>query len=106
MNNAIERVLGRLNPAAWGGDARLLGRVHSSGEFASILNRERDRADRTGQEFSLVVYEFSPGSRRFTEKRLLVSSLLQRIRSTDDIGWLEDGRLAAVLPHTTPDGAW
>ena len=36
----------------------------------------------------------------------LEAILAQRIHSTDDIGWLEDGRLAATLPHTPPDGAW
>jgi lipopolysaccharide/colanic/teichoic acid biosynthesis glycosyltransferase len=35
-----------------------------------------------------------------------VAILAQRIRPTDDIGWLEDGRIAAALPHTLPDGAW
>jgi lipopolysaccharide/colanic/teichoic acid biosynthesis glycosyltransferase len=106
MNTAVERFLHQINRVVRAGDTRLFDRVHSSGEFASILNRERDRADRTGQEFSLVVYEVASGSRRSAPTRRLVSTLLQRIRSTDDIGWLEDGNLAAVLPHTTPDGAW
>jgi hypothetical protein len=35
-----------------------------------------------------------------------VSILSHRIRSTDEIGWLEDGRIGVVLPHTMPDGAW
>src|SRR5512134_2697182 len=106
MNDTIGRVLGQVNRVVRAGDAKLFDRVHSSGKFATILNRERDRTDHTGKEFSLVVYEVAASGRRSAATRLLVAALLQRIHSTDDIGWLEDGNLAAVLPHTTPDGAW
>ena len=106
MNTAFERTLDLIHRVVGASDAKLFDRVHSNGKFASILNRERDRADRTGQEFSLVVYEVAAGNRHSDSTRRLVSTLLQWIRSTDDIGWLEDGNLAAVLPHTTPDGAW
>ena len=80
--------------------------VHSAGEFSAILNRERDRSDRTGQEFSMVVFEVGAGGRKSEAARILVPILAQRTRSTDDIGWLEDGRLAVALPHTPTDGAW
>jgi lipopolysaccharide/colanic/teichoic acid biosynthesis glycosyltransferase len=80
--------------------------VRSHREFASILNRERDRADRTGQGFSLVVFELGADGENSPCTRLLVPILTNRVRSTDDIGWLEAGRLGVVLPHTTPDSAW
>jgi len=80
--------------------------VHSAEVFASILNRERDRTDRTGQEFSMVVFEAGAGIRKSPSTRNLVTILTQRIRSTDDIGRLGDGRIAAVLAHTSSDGAW
>ena len=102
----MKRVLKHINPAARLRDAKNLRRVHSAKEFASILNRERDRTDRTGQEFSMVVFETGAGSRRSAAVRNLVAILAQRIHSTDDIGWLEDGRIAVTLPHTSPDGAW
>ena len=79
--------------------------AHSAREFASILNRERDRTDRTGQEFSLAAFDVDNGRGKQSSARLLVEILLQRIRSTDDIGWLRDGRIAAVLPHTKTDDA-
>jgi lipopolysaccharide/colanic/teichoic acid biosynthesis glycosyltransferase len=74
--------------------------------FSSILNRERDRADRTGQEFSMAVFEVGNGGKKTAAARNLVPILTHRIRSTDGIGWLPDGRIAAVLPHTLPDRAW
>ena len=80
--------------------------VRSHREFASILNRERDRADRTGQGFSLVVFVLGTDGENSSSARLLVPILTNRVRSTDDIGWLEDGRLGVVLPHTAPDSAW
>ena len=102
----MNRALNHMNPAVRLRDGRMLHRVHSAGEFASILNRERDRTDRTGQEFSMVVFETGAVSRRSAPVRNLVAILAQRVHSTDDIGWLDDGRIATTLPHTPPDGAW
>ena len=79
--------------------------VHSAKAFASILNRERDRTDRTGQEFSLVVFETGAAPRKSPSIRDLVTVLSERIRSTDDIGWFGDGRIAVALPHTPSDAA-
>jgi len=102
----MKRVLHHIQRAVRLRDGESFHRVHSAREFASILNRERDRTDRTGQEFSMVVFGTGAGSRRSAAVRNLVAVLAKRIHSTDDIGWLEDGRIAAVLSHTTPDGAW
>ena len=102
----MNHVLTHFHQAFQTGDGESSGRVHSAREFASIINRERDRTDRTGQEFSLVVFATGDGSRRSASLRNFVAILAQRIRPTDDIGWLEDGRIAAALPHTIPDGAW
>ena len=102
----VNHVLTQIHQALRQGDVESSRRVRSAREFASILNRERDRTDRTGQEFSLVVFETGDGPRRSASVRNFVAILAQRIRPTDDIGWLEDGRIAAALPHTVPDGAW
>jgi lipopolysaccharide/colanic/teichoic acid biosynthesis glycosyltransferase len=80
--------------------------VHSAGRFAVILNRERDRADRTGREFSLVAFDVPTDHRKFAAARTLLQILVRGIRSTDDIGWLRDGRVAAALSHTGTDAAW
>jgi lipopolysaccharide/colanic/teichoic acid biosynthesis glycosyltransferase len=102
----MKRYLDHMNPLTWLRDTKLFNRVHSSREFASILHRERDRADRTGQEFSMAVFEVSNSGRKTHAARDLVPILTQRIRSTDSIGWLADGRIGAVLPHTRTESAW
>ena len=102
----MKRYLDYINPLTHLRDAKIFNRVHSSVEFASILNRERDRADRTGQEFSLAVFEVGNGKRKTHTARDLVPILTQRMRSTDAIGWLADGRIGVVLPHTRPECAW
>lgn len=80
--------------------------VDPAEDFATVLNRERDRSDRTGQEFSLVVFEVRADGPDLEAARKLASLLTERVRSTDNVGWLEDGRLAVVLPHTSAEGAW
>jgi lipopolysaccharide/colanic/teichoic acid biosynthesis glycosyltransferase len=87
-------------------NAKQVRALHSAREFASILNRERDRSDRTGQEFSLVVFEGNGNTGKYSTARRLVPILARRVRSTDDIGWLKDGRIGVALPHTASDGAW
>jgi len=95
-----------MNPLNRLREAKIYNLVYSSSDFSSIINRERDRADRTGQGFSLVIFEVGNGKRRSDSVRNLVPILTHRIRSTDAIGWIEDGRIGAILPHTTTDSAW
>jgi lipopolysaccharide/colanic/teichoic acid biosynthesis glycosyltransferase len=103
---SMKRYLDLINPLVRLRDAKIFNRVHSSMEFASILHRERDRADRTGQEFSMAVFEVGNGNSKTHAARNLVPILTHRIRSTDSIGWLANGRIGAVLPHTRPECAW
>jgi lipopolysaccharide/colanic/teichoic acid biosynthesis glycosyltransferase len=76
-------------------------------EFSSVLRRERDRADRTQDVFTLVALGLSPAQRCDDAYGRILGRILQtRLRSTDEAGWLPDGRLGIVLPHTPEDGAW
>ena len=102
----MKSYLKHINPLTRLRDAEIFNRVHSSREFASILHRERDRADRTGQEFSMAVFAVGNGGKKTAAARNLVPILTHRIRSTDAIGWLADGRIGSVLPHTRPECAW
>ena len=74
--------------------------------FARILRRERDRADRTLDDFALVAADLGTcvndrgWCRRF--ERVLAS----RMRSTDEAGWLAPLRVGIALPHTDEAGAW
>ena len=87
-------------------DAKIFNIIYSSRDFSSIIHRERDRSDRTGQGFSLVIFEVGNGRIRSASVRNLVPILTHRIRSTDAIGWFEDGRIGVILPHTTTESAW
>ena len=95
-----------MNPLKRIMDAKIFNIVSSTRVFSSIIHRERDRSDRTGQGFSLVIFEVGNGKNRSDSVRNLVPILTHRIRSTDAIGWLEDGRIGVILPHTTTESAW
>ncbi len=72
-----------------------------------ILERERARADRTGQEFSFVVFD-PDGAEAGNGACLhrLADYLARRIRATDVIGRFDEKSLGVVLPATTSEGAW
>ncbi len=93
---------------------RLLGRslgleelpgVRSTGELRHCLRRERARADRNGQELSLLTLDLTSarqGSLAVSELLLRVSG---RVRATDEVGWIERTAIAVLLPDTNSDGA-
>ena len=95
---------------------RLLGRtvqgfngIHSPEEFRLILDRERARANRSGDKFSLVVFEFGntgDGNGSSLAVEHLTRILFKRIRMTDTVGWFDETSIGTVLPGTTGEGAW
>ena len=81
--------------------------IPSPEEFSRILMRERERSDRSGVGFSLVVFETGNPQKDNDLASLLISSLLsRRHRVIDEVGWLKDDAVAAALPGTSPEGAW
>jgi lipopolysaccharide/colanic/teichoic acid biosynthesis glycosyltransferase len=78
----------------------------SEQEFRRLLERERARSDRTGERFSLLTFEAREEGTRLATFRRLAVILRHRVRSTDDLGWLDERRMAALLPCTPPCGAW
>lgn len=74
-------------------------------EFARLLNRERARTDRTGDEFSLLVY--SPRGGDAAQCLACLATILgRRLRLTDDAGWIGDRQIGVLLPMTPGVGAW
>ena len=63
------------------------------------------RSDRGNSVFSLVTLSFSTP---LDEKQLSVLSRIlgERLRATDDVGWLGTRQIGAVLPETRAPGAW
>lgn len=75
-------------------------------EFARLLNRERARSDRTGEEFSLLVYSPRDDGDATASLACLASILRGRLRLTDDAGWIGDRQIGVLLPMTPGAGAW
>lgn len=75
-------------------------------EFQRLIQRERLRADRNSETFSVVVMvprNRQHGAKMFPE---LIRVLHARLRATDDVGLIEDDRLGILLPDTPSAGAW
>jgi hypothetical protein len=74
-------------------------------ETREILQRECQRADRARSELAILV--FTPTAAKDAEALFaaLVVILRQRLRTTDEVGWLASNVLAAILPHTGLEGA-
>jgi len=70
-----------------------------------LLEQERARAERTGLEFSLLTFHVPAGEegRRLVPR--LAAELSSRVRATDTVGWLDQGRVGVLLPATIPPGA-
>jgi len=84
---------------------KILNGVRSPDQFWDILNRERCRSDRSGREFSVVMFDVA-GSYAGDRKTILLAEILsERLRSTDEVGWYE-GKMSLLLPDTAAQGAW
>jgi len=73
--------------------------------FRKIIDRERARANRTGEIFSLVVYILQGGSEKHETLQLLADTLSSNIRSIDAAGWLDSQHIGVLLPETDSVGA-
>ena len=103
---SLVRFWNRLNPFIRSRQARALHGLRSAHELQTILEQERNRADRTGREFSVVVFDVGNSDQDRAAVRHLVQVLDQRLRSTDEVGWFDEGRIGVVLPDTPAEGAW
>ena len=80
--------------------------LHGLEQFRLLLVKERARTDRTGDPFSLLTFTLrEPDTAQATLRRLAMI-LKRRLRLTDEAGWLDHERVAAILPHTPAAGAW
>jgi lipopolysaccharide/colanic/teichoic acid biosynthesis glycosyltransferase/GGDEF domain-containing protein len=80
--------------------------LHTRGEVDRIIMRETARADRTGHEFSLVLFRVRSTRRFSLSTQRLVKILNKRIRNTDEMGWFDEKHLCILLPDTGAAGAW
>ena len=79
---------------------KLLQQLQPAGDFQQVLQRERDRAEQTGQEFSLLVFELGEGSANYELAQKLWQMIYRRVRFSDAVGWLSSQSLGVILPNT------
>jgi len=92
-----------LNPPTHAQQTRAPHGICSAEEFRTILNRERCRSNRNGHGFSLIAFEV--GSLDTAHIGRLLHLLTRRVRSTDEVGWLDRQCVGVILPYTSPAGA-
>ncbi len=81
-------------------------RLYSHEDMVSMLERERARADRSGHEFALAIFDFRTLTANDDVLVKLVRLLIQRARATDVVGWMGGRRIGVLLPDTPAAGAW
>lgn len=70
-----------------------------------FLERARYQANRSQSPFCLLALTIDPRDCEHKAVHVLASILNERLRITDDKGYLEDGRIGVVLPDTPEAGA-
>lgn len=95
--------------ARWGRHRRRLallrdGHIVSQDEFRRVLERERDRADRNGNVFSVVLFT-ADGDDGLASLNRLADWFRQRLRKTDIVGLLDGARLGVAMLDTGVTGA-
>jgi hypothetical protein len=99
-------IFGSINPLNLFRGASPVGGIHSLERFRDIIDRERARTDRTGICFSLVVFRLK-GRKRETYRILyhLLHLVVSRVRSSDEVGWVEKSAPGVLLAGAGDAGA-
>lgn len=102
----LSRYLPRIGASRRNGKRDPLRGLLGVEQFQRTLRRERARTDRSGDAFSLLT--LTPRERRTLDQTLdfLADLLKDRLRLTDEAGWLSRRVVGVVLPNTPAGGAW
>lgn len=79
--------------------------INSVEDFSILIKRERFRADRNNQKFSLITFDTGGQNKNLSNIGLLTDILTERLRVSDEVGWFDERRIAVLLPETTIKGA-
>lgn len=79
--------------------------ILSAGELRTVIERERAIVDRHGNAFSLLVFGVVNATLEDVSMQHLVRTLRCRVRSTDEVGWLDSQGIGVVLPYTSSHAA-
>jgi lipopolysaccharide/colanic/teichoic acid biosynthesis glycosyltransferase len=100
----LEKFLTYLNVFANAGRPFALS-TPKSNEFHSLMARERGRADRNGNIFSLIIFRMANLPPGISVQRRLLVSLGSRLRDIDEYGWYDDRHLGAIIPYASGKNA-
>lgn len=85
--------------------AQILSNLRSAAELQAVIERERAIVDRHGNVFSLLVFDVGNTTLEDVSIQHLMRILRCRVRSTDEVGWLDGQRIGVVLPYTSSHAA-
>ena len=88
------------NKSLYAGSYRIIpecSSIFSEADFDIIIAKEKARADRNNHLFSLVSFEIDPPESGMESVDYFVHYLKNRIRITDEIGWLDNGTIGVLL---------
>ncbi len=94
-----------LLPFGNGRHESLLKKINTEEGFAGVLMRERARADRNGNGFSIVSFALDDQEVQSEAVRRFLGLLVERMRETDEIGWLGRQHVGVLLFNTPMPGA-
>lgn len=80
-------------------------RISTAEHFRTTIYKEKLRADRYGGHFSIIVIEKNGYGSSTSFRNGWVASLENRVRPSDEIGWIDDARIGVMLPDTSREGA-
>ena len=100
----LEKFLSYLNIYALANRLFILPTPKSS-EFHTLLARERGRADRNGNVFSLIIFRMANLPPGISIQRRMLVSLCCRLRDADEFGWYNDRHLGAIIPYASRQNA-
>ena len=78
--------------------------LNSQAIFKALLRHERSRSDRDGSEFSLAVFDVAGMISNGRGIQQIVSHIREKMRSTDEIGWLNDAEHRRSPSGDKPSG--
>ena len=78
-------------------------KIYSEKEFRKIVDIERARVDRMGNCFSVVSFVTSNKKGNGVFKKQLISILKKKLRTTDEIGLIDEDRIGVLLHNAPPD---
>jgi len=80
---------------------KLLQQLQPASDFQQMLQRERERAEQTGQEFSLLVFELGEDAANYELAQKLWQVILSSPKAGfSEAGWLSNQSLGVILPNT------